>query len=109
ARRIKVRVAALKAKWGDGPYGTGREELHGSHVVEAIEHAPHSIVVEGVRRESLAQEEVGVLVGTKLVQTVQRTAATERIQHESQHDRARVHIHLRGHVVIDKPDEAQLV
>ena len=45
----------------------------------------------------------------ELFQTVQRAAATERIQHEAQHDRARVHVHLGRHAVIDEPDEAQLV
>jgi hypothetical protein len=49
------------------------------------------------------------LVREELFEAVERAAATQRIQHEPQHDGARVHVHLCGHVVIDETDEASLV
>ena len=107
--RSKVHIAALQAKPRGRPDRTGREELHGADVVEAIEDTAHGIIVKGVRRDSLAQEQFGVLMGKALFQALQRAAATQRIQHKAQYDRARVHVHLRGHIVIDEADEAQLV
>jgi hypothetical protein len=62
-----------------------------------------------MRGHRLAEEQCGVLLGEELFQAVQRTAATERIQHQGQHDRTCVHLHRRRHVVIDQADEAQLV
>src|SRR6266568_1639706 len=40
---------------------------------------------------------------------VQWATATQRIQHETQHDGARVHVHLCRDIMIDEADEAQLV
>src|SRR5215813_2900130 len=61
--RIKVYIAALQAKSHGRPDRTGREEPHGTKVVEAIEDTPHGIISKGVRREGLPQEEFGVLMG----------------------------------------------
>jgi hypothetical protein len=104
-----VSIAVFHATPCRGPDGTGRTDLHGAHVVEAIEDTPHGLVVTGMWREGLAQEQLGVLVGKTLFQPIQRTAATERIQHEAEHDGARVHVHLGGHEVVDEPDEVKRV
>src|SRR5262249_17267531 len=78
-------------------------------VVEAIEDTSRGIVVQGLRGDCLPQKQLRVLLGEELFQAVQRTTATERIQHHGEHDRPGIHPHLRRHVVIDQADEAQLV
>jgi hypothetical protein len=108
-RRLTVDVAALHANPGDGPYGPGRDARPGSPGVAASEPAPHRIVVAGVRRKRRAHEPCGVVVGQTRCHAGQRPAATARIPHAAPHDRARVHLHRRGHGVMDPPDAAQLV
>jgi len=61
-----VHITALQAKPCGSADGTGGKEPHGAEVVEAIEDAPHDIVVQGVRREGFTQEEFGVLMGKEL-------------------------------------------
>src|SRR5205085_3290691 len=87
---IKVDIALLQAKLYGSPDRTGREDLHDAHGVEAIEDAADSIIIKGVRRDGLAQEQFGVLMRKKLFQTVQRATTTQRIQHQTQDDRTRV-------------------
>jgi hypothetical protein len=105
---LNVHVAALHANPRGSPAGTGREECDGPHVIEASQDAPYGIVVKGLGREGLAQEQCCVLGGKALVHTVEGAAATEGIQDQPQHDRARVHVHRRGHVVSDESDAAPL-
>src|SRR5215470_17859101 len=78
--RIKMDVATLQATPHGRPDRTGREEPHGTKVVEASEDTPRGIVVQGLWGHGLASEQCGVLLGEELFQAVQRTAATERIQ-----------------------------
>jgi hypothetical protein len=61
-----VHRTALQATLCGSADGTGGQEPHGAEVVEAIEDAPHDIVVQGVRREGFTQEEFGVLMGKEL-------------------------------------------
>ena len=89
--------------------GTGGQEPHGAEVIEAIQDAPNGIVIQGVWREGVTQEEFGVLMGEKRFSAIEWAPATERIEHEAQHDRARVHVYLRGHGVMDEANEASLV
>jgi hypothetical protein len=48
-------------------------------------------------------------MGKELFQAIPGATATERIQYQAQHDRARIHVHLCRHEVLDKSDKAQLV
>ena len=104
-----MHIAVLYAKPHAGADSTGSEELHRTKVIETIEDAPHGIIGKGLRGYCLAQEELGVLLGKELFSTVEWATATERIQHQAKHDRARVQVHLRGYTVIDKANETQLV
>jgi hypothetical protein len=61
-----VHIAALYAKPCGSTDGTGGKEPHGAEVVEAIEDAPHGIIIKGVRREGFTQEEFGILMGEEL-------------------------------------------
>jgi len=61
-----VYITALQAKPCGSPDGTGGKDPHRAEVVEAIKDAPHGIVIQGVRRESLTQEKFGVLLGEEL-------------------------------------------
>jgi hypothetical protein len=61
-----VYITAFQAKPCGSADGTGGKEPHGAEVVEAIKDAPYGIVVKGVRREGLPQEEFGVLMGEEL-------------------------------------------
>jgi hypothetical protein len=63
---IKVHRAALQVKPCGSADRTGSKEPHRAEVVEAIEDAPDGIIIKSVRREGLAQEEFGVLMGEKL-------------------------------------------
>src|SRR5262249_32885696 len=85
------------------------QEPHRAAVVEAIEDTAHGLIGEGLRRAGLAQEQCGVLLSKALFQAIQRAAATARIPHQAQHDRPRVHVHLRRDIVIDKANETELV
>ena len=80
--------AALQAKLRGSADGTGGKEPPGAEVVEAIQDAPRGSVGKGLRGYRLTQEEFGVLLGEKLFSAVQWAAATERIQDETEHDRA---------------------
>jgi hypothetical protein len=101
-----VHLAALPAKPRGRPPRTGREELHSADLLEASEDTAHGILVHGLRRERLADEPCGVWLGKERFHAGQRAAATQRIHHQAPHDRARVHLHRRGHIV---SDEAQVV
>src|SRR5262249_24315248 len=63
---IKVHIAALQVKPCGSADRTGGKEPHRAEVVEAIEDAPHGIIIKSVWSEGLAQEEFGVLMGEKL-------------------------------------------
>ena len=76
---IKGHRAALQAKSRSSADGTGGKEPHRAAVVEAIEDAPHGIVVKSVRREGLPQEELGVLRGEELFSALEWATATQRI------------------------------
>jgi hypothetical protein len=72
-----VHVATLQAKPRSSPNRTGCEEPHSAKVVEAIKGMSHGIIVQGVGRDGLAQEQFRVLRGKEFFQAVQRTTATE--------------------------------
>ena len=107
--RLNVHLAACHATPCSGPDGTGRHELHGAHVGEAIEDASPGLVVQSGWRAGRAEASRGVLVRQQRFQTTPRTAATACLQHEAEPDRPGVHVHLGGHAVIDQPDEVTLV
>ena len=84
-----------------GTHSTGGKNLHGPHGIEALQDAPHGVIMKGVRREGLAQQQGRVLVGKALFQTVQGTAPTQGIEDHAQHNSPGIDPHLGRHQLID--------
>ena len=107
--RITMDGAFVQAKARRRPHGPRGAKLHRAPLVEAIEDTADLIIVPGLRGSRFAQEQCRGLVGKARFEALQGAAATERVQPQCQHDGPRVHVHLRGYVVIDQADEAELV
>jgi hypothetical protein len=103
-----VPSAAFQAKPQGRADGTGRPEPPGAAVVKASEDAPSRVIRASLGGERLASEPCGVLVGQDLCQAGERAAATQRLEHEAQHEGARVHVHRCGYGVMDAANQAQL-
>ena len=97
-------VALVEAKDAIGPDGTGREHLHGAGGIQALQDPAHRIVLKGLGRDGLAQQEGGILVRKELFQAIERTPSTQGIEDHAQHNGPWIDGHLGWHPLIDHLD-----
>ena len=92
-----------------GPYGTGRQHFHRAGIIKEIHDPPHGVIMQGARREGLAQHQGGLLVGQALFQARQGTAAASGIEDQAQDNGAWIDGPRGRHSLIDGLDQAHLV
>ena len=90
-------------------HGTGREDLHRANRREPLQDTPHRVIIKRLRRQGVAEEQFGVVLGKGLFQAIQRTPTTQGIQNHAEDNRARIHLHIRWHQLIDCLYQANLV
>jgi hypothetical protein len=92
-----------------GTHSTGGKNLPGPHVIEARQHAPDGVIIQGRRRDRLAQQERRILGSKELVQAIQGTAATEGSEAHPKHQRPWIDPPLGRHHRMKRFNQADLV
>src|SRR5262245_2764040 len=104
-----MHIALVEAKDAIGLDGTGREHLHRAGVIEAIQDPSYRIVLKGLRRDRLAQQQGRILLSKKLFQAIEGTPSTQGIENHAQHNGPWIDRHLRRYSLIDRLDQTHLV
>jgi hypothetical protein len=107
--RVKVDIAPIQAELRRGTHRTGRAQLHRPAVVEAIEHTADVLIVTGLRGECFAQKQVGILIAKERFSALQGTSAAEGVDHETEHPRPRIDLHLGGDVMMHQVHPTELI
>ena len=107
--RSKVVVALGEANATLDPYGTSRQPLHGAGGLQARQAPSYGIVLQGLGRDGLAQQQGRLLVRQELFQAIQRPPSTPGSEAHAQHNGPRINRPLRRYPLLDRLDQPQRV